>query len=317
MNRTLLASRVLGLPLCLALAPACLDDKSLGDLGGTNALEPTGTSSPPEAASSSGDPQTSASVSTAVGSATDPAEDTESETMGGALVCADQSPPSAACEPHGDASFSVEGDVLPEGDDHVCTVLASEEVDELTRAIALECDGSRYDLTLASSAPNLFLYVLEAGADVSVSVSASAIESPALEGLPSFVIRDLESGTIRLAYINALGHELFDGPELDVDIAPLSLRAQESGCAYDSVAETCDGSGSILAQRVSLEFEGEAGEVVSLFDGDMGLIPDGSHGIAVIVERAERIVCWDDDCLGDDSGPFDATEVLILPSPGG
>src|SRR5690606_13540967 len=149
--------------------------------------------------------------------------------------------------------------------------------------------------------------------DATVSVTAAEGESPAISGLPSFVLRRPDTGAILLAQIDAVGHSR--DPDVDVDLSPLVVTALESGCEYRDVSEDCD-DGSILSHRVSLSIEGPEG-AISLFDGHHADLPDGSHGMAVIVNRAQRITCWDETCTGDDSGPFDVTRMLVLPNPGG
>lgn len=325
----------------LGAVPACLDDKSLGDDDGSTSTthasttsgtgsgstvdpsESTGTSqantdnpSGPTGTSETNtdDPSGSTETSDADTGTTDQADSSDgsaSTSDPAPQLCDAMVPPALACEPRGDASFVVEGDALPPGTDQPCTVVAAEPRDEFTHFAALACEDIEYELTLSSTVSNLFLYVLEV--DSTISVTAAEAESPAISGLPSFVLRRPDTGAILLAQIDAVGHSR--DPEVDVDLSPLVVTALESGCEYRDVSEGCD-DGSILAHRVSLSIEGPEG-VISLFDGHYGDLPDGSHGMAVIVNRAQRITCWDENCTGDDSGPFDVTRMLVLPNPGG
>jgi hypothetical protein len=119
------------------------------------------------------------------------------------------------------------------------------------------------------------------------------------EAIPSLTLRS-PMGELWLAWVNAYG----SGDALDIDIDPVVVTIGGSGCSTTLWTEACDANGAIALQRGILDF-GNGIVPVSLFDGLSGVVPAGSFDMTIIVETAERIVCWDDDCAGDDSGPFD------------
>lgn len=283
---------------------ACVIDKQLGDTEDDGASEST-TDGPDDGGSASEggtlSPSTGPAGPTTDDGGSDTTEGSSTETDGPALVCDDWAPPPIDdCEPDAGAEAAVTGDPLPPLADASCTVAALAPMGATTDALTLDC-GDVYTLEITTD-PHLALpFVL----DQEVRLSATESFEPALNlNLPTFVIRSPEDALL-LAYVNEL--------DLELDL-PFGIEFQtgNTGCAASDVSEDCPDGGRILAQRITLEF-GDPGDATRVFDGNLAQLDDA--GVSVIVEQAEQIVCWDEPCFGDDTGPFDRASFIVVADP--
>jgi hypothetical protein len=306
--------------ICLGAAlsmTGCLVDKQLGDVDtDTDASGTTGTdtaTSPGSASNSTSNGSVSTSdgpnTSTTAGSpGTDGTDATG--TAGEPSECAQWSPPPFDCEEAGPASVSVymEGGgfgTLPNLDDEPCTVQSVQSTDPTTDLVTLACNDT-YAFEITTSDPHLDLPI--SGGE---NVLVTAVESfeNAITGLSSFVIRTPE-GDLLIARIN----ELDLTPDISVD--PVVFNATPSGCpGFDGAVLCDDADEAILVQRIAVEFgNGIAPTVV--FPGHHAMVQAGDGEAAVIVNWAGQIVCWDETCAGDDAGPFDQLDLIIVAPPG-
>jgi hypothetical protein len=212
-------------------------------------------------------------------------------------------PPPFDCEVAGDATADVQGDFLPESTDAACQITAIENVDASTDNITLDC-GDVYEISIATSNPHLDL-PFSSGDDVLLTASES-FES-ALFGLPSLAIRS-PGGELLLGWVNEVDHD----PDVDVD--PVVFNVAPSGCPTSSGDARCDADGAIAVHRIMLEFGNKESPLI-VFDGHQAIVPAGAADMSVIVDRATQILCWDDDCAGDDSGPFDEIRMILVALP--
>jgi hypothetical protein len=274
-----------------------------GDDGGASM---SASSSTPGTAGSSDDAATTIGTATTIGE--DTSDGTGDPTGEPIESCFDWAAPPEICDAPGDATARVTGDSLPPLDDEPCTVVSVESVAANADAVTLDC-GELYELEILSDAPHLDL-PLSGGLDVRVTATES-LEFFIDETVPSFVIR-AQSGEILVAWVNALGHDV----DIGVDLDPVVVNVTGSGCGTFFWNELCDSDeGAIALQRSILEF-GNGESPILLFDGNQAIVPADAEDLSVIAESVERIVCWDDVCGGDDSGPFDRITFLGVSLPG-
>jgi hypothetical protein len=302
--------------LCACVAStACIIDKSLGDTdsSGAEGSGDTGTTQPGTSttmqdtdgasltATMASDPDSGSSIGTFP-----PTDGSETDASGtsGPGVCPDWSPPPSDCELSANATADVSGE-LPETTDEPCRIEAVQNIDASTDAVTFDCAGRRYEITITTDAPHLDL-PFSGGEDVLLTATISS--EPTISSPASFTVRTVGGGLL-LAWINELD---FDP---DVDIEPVTFNPAPTGCPGFSVDEKCPSDAAIVAQRVMLEF-GNGIVPIPVFDGNQAIVSGGAEDMSVIVDRATQITCWDDGCIGDDSGPFDELRLItvVLPS---
>jgi hypothetical protein len=316
-------------PLALALAAnACIMDKELGatdsapvDSEGetagtaTTAQDTDGASMTATMAStpSTGTPDTDvAEVGPITMSSTSPSDSgSESIGTGPVAMCTDWTPPPIECVLPGEATANVDGDSLPTMVDEMCTIAAIQNVDASTDAVTIDCAGEESEVQIATSNPHLDLPF---SIDQEVLVSGAPRPSDALQGVRSFTIR-ATTGELLLAWLNQIDYDE-DNYEPDVDIAPVVFNPVPSGCQPSDQGELCEADGALMVQRVMLEF-GNGIVPIDVFDGNQAIVPADTIDMSVIVAAAQEIVCWDDDCAADDSGPWDETRLLLVALPSG
>lgn len=338
MNSTGLLTTPLLCLLGVGLTTACVTDKELGDIdedtetSTTEGVNPSGGSSGTDSASTSGtsvdpsgttaDPTAStvttadptlptATVTTANPTAgpddpidTDTEGDTESDTDGGS-VCAEWAPPPGDCEGPGNTILSVQWDFGGGAvEDEMCTVQSLASLGGGAEALVLECGAATYGFEVRSDSPHVPL-PLSNGMDVRFSMSED--DQDGMLAAPSFVIRNVV-GDLIVAYVNQTDLEI------PSNIGPVAAVAvvSGSGCPGSSVAEKCEGDGSILSQRVPVQFGTDADIPLQLFDSSFGTLQTATASFSVFVGEASHLPCWDDDCIGDDSGPFERLEFLVI-----
>lgn len=220
----------------------------------------------------------------------------------GGDLCEDWTPPPFDCEPDDGAYAAVLGDPLPLYEDQPCSRVGPIEIGPVDDAesvtFTLDCGGDVFPLQIVTSP-----FVLPSFLDMDpLFLTTTESFEPALAGLPTFEIR-AEDGTLLLAWVNELDHEI------DLPLDPLEIQIGNSGCPSSNVAEKCKAGGSIQAQGVPVEF-GSSESPVPVFAGNTTTLMNTDQHF-VIVDRSEQIVCWDDDCIGDDTGPFDRVSFLV------
>lgn len=236
------------------------------------------------------------------GSTCNPATDLcEADETAGLEVCGEFTPPPIECPLEGDlgASLTPEFDKGFEyGDEEPCSVLSLVD----GSVVGLSC-GDTFPVFSYDSAP-----VLGFPVDVGADVIYTAVETRSPNPEPSVTLRTPQ-GALLFAYVNDL--DLND--ELSIDISPLSISILGTGCqGFDANAVICDLKGeSIVAARVLVSLEG-GDEPLELGSGDSGEVTVEGVTYDVIVDQADRIVCWDDSCAGDESGPWDHLRMLIV-----
>jgi hypothetical protein len=68
---------------------------------------------------------------------------------------------------------------------------------------------------------------------------------------------------------------------------------------------------SRVSTRIAVEF-GNGIAPTTVFPGHHAVVQAGDGQADVIVNRAIQYVCWDETCAGDDSGPFERLDLLIV-----
>lgn len=241
-------------------------------------------------------------MATATATATDDGEGDDGDDDGGDL-CEDWTPPPFDCEPDDGAYAAVLGDPLPLYQDQLCNKVGPIQIgpagDPESVTFSLDCGDGPMPIEIVSS-PFVYPSLLDNMDPVYLTTTESF--EPALSGLPTFEIRS-EDGTLLLAWVNELDHEI------DLPLEPLEIQIGNSGCPSSNVAEKCKAGGSIQAQGVPVEF-GSSESPVPVFAGNTATLMNTDQHV-VIVDRSQQIVCWDDDCIGDDTGPFDRVSFLV------
>lgn len=300
--------------LVTATATGCVIDKSLGDPDDTmtaSSSDSTGTAD--------GGPGDGGSLSASSGISTDstgtPAPTGEmtlsgTATMGdGGSVCDDWAGPPFNCELPGDAIARIYAEQLPPMNAEICNVAGivaeSPEVDVVT----LACAADMHELRIESAAPHHDVSYLN-GLEVAVTFAEPIYQNDTTAPSLALHSTDGESPELLLLWVNTYDVDA----EIDIDISPLSLTISGSGCPATNAAETCDADGSILMQRAILTF-GDNRSFTALQDGAQGITTGNGNDYSVTVDIAERRVCWDDDCVIDDSGPFERFSFLVTRLP--
>ncbi len=304
----------------LSITAGCVVDSKLGDPDQTTTDASTG---PTSTGSEGGTTGTNSSVSASSGIPTDstdtlgtttdaPPDSTAESTAGtGSGMCADWSAPPFDCELPGDAHASVTGFASAMSAElcdvtGVVTDAGAPNVDTVT----LDCPGQTLELEFFSAAPHHDMHFLD-GQQVEVTVAEPKFNID--EATPSFAIysTDGESPVLLVAWVNSYDVDA----DIDIDITPFTVAIGPSGCPATDAAETCDADGAIMMQRAILTF-GDDPDTIALQDGAHGTTTtvDG-YDYDVTVEIAESRVCWDEDCVIDDSGPFERYTFLATIAP--
>ena len=223
------------------------------------------------------------------------------------MACIDYEPPGIDnCTAGGEATADLRfegafGEVV----DAACTVaaLSSEDLEE---SLSLDCDGETYQLIYSSGAPHLVAPVVE---NDEVQFSMRFYQGEFANARRSIILRSPQ-GELLMAFV---GHyDLMD--PLTLPIEEFSMTFGDTGCsAFDAGSPLCDSPGELVAAgHVSVQLQTEEGAVEPLQAGGAAEFSLAGRSYDVIVDEASRIVCWDPSCAGDESGPFDALELLIV-----
>ncbi len=223
-----------------------------------------------------------------------------------AELCADYTPPpfdNCAAGGESSASVSLEGEFFARAE-FICTVAAL-DTQGTEESIQLQCGGDAYTVSYDTVAPHLVAPVAE-NDDVVLSLGEVLSE---LISQPSFALRSTE-GELLLAYADQTD---LDDP-LPISLPEMSLSYGGTGCAaFDAGAVVCDNDGElILAGYVDVSIDANPGGSAQLQAGGSSELEVDGRTYDVTMQAAERIVCWDESCAGDGSGPFDHLEMLIV-----
>ncbi len=298
----------------LALPGGCVAEKSLGDPEATDGAEGSGT----DATAPTGTPgsMTNASSTTPDSQTTDTPTQGDSETDGDTDVgdtdtltpgmCGDYAPPPIECEPAGEGQASFLGEWTDDQTDTPCTVTAVETDDTDGETITLDC-GFGPILVGYTSAPYLAAPV--AANDQVLFSFQDYEESPNLEA--SFSLSSPE-GELLLAFLTYTNI----GSEPLLDLGDIEVAFAGTGCfGVEVPAALCERDDqSIVSARVDVDVT-LGDEQLFLSQGGSGTLTSGPMNYGVGVGHADRIVCWDDGCAGDESGPYDFVELLIVAQP--
>lgn len=224
------------------------------------------------------------------------------ESDGGAEleVCSDFTPPPIECPPEGELGARLTPEFqkgFEYGEEESCSVLSLVD----GSIVGLNC-GDTFPVFSYESTP-----VLAFPVDVGADVIYTAVEPLDVNSDPSVTLRAPEGGLL-FAYVD---HQNFS-TELAVDISPLSFSILGTGCqGFDAGAPGCVEGDSVVSARVLVSLEG-GDEPLELGGGDTGEVTVDGVTYDVIIEQADRIVCWDDSCAGSKGGPRDNLRMLIV-----
>lgn len=316
---------VLGLASLLLLAcdPATKDG---GDINGTESDGGSGPSSMtdgPDSQTATGNSgsdsnTTASSTDSSASSGTDTVAETdtagETDSVGGTVgdtdgegVCVDFVPAGRGCGGEGEATAAV-GSVAVPGAlvDQVCASVLVENVDASTDRVVMDCEGfeSAIEFTVTSENPHLDLPLN------TTDVILNTDENFGNVGGITIVIRSAD-GDILFASVD--GTDDSGSPWNSPLLSPLEVTMGASGCPGYGVDEKCPAGQQITAQRAALEIS-VGGAASTLYSGNQAVL-SGDADYSVIVAGAQRIVCWDDGCTGDDSGPFDEVQLVLVRLP--
>jgi len=228
----------------------------------------------------------------------------EPDETAGLEVCGDFSPPPIECPEEGTGTATLTPDPdndFEYGDEEDCSVI-SVTGDAGMETVGLMC-GDLFPVFTVQSSPALEFPVVPG-----VDVVYTAVDTPHPNPEPSVTLHTPEGGLL-FAYVNDLDLE----NDLSVDISPFSVSILGTGCqGFDASAVGCGVEGeSIAAARVLVSIEG-GDAPLELGSGQSGEVTVGALTYDVTIEQADRIVCWDDSCAGDESGPWDHLRMLVV-----
>lgn len=172
--------------------------------------------------------------------------------------------------------------------------------------ISLDCEGESIALLYSSASPVLSAPI---NAEDEVLLSFSFPDfGPELGFGTSFTLRE-PGGALLLAYID---HQHLDAP-FTVGLDELDASYEVTGCApFNAGAVACNlESESIVSAHVSVLLQSDEGST-ELQAGGATELSIGGRTYDLIVDEANQIVCWDDGCAGDETGPFDQLQMLIV-----
>jgi hypothetical protein len=224
----------------------------------------------------------------------------------GSAVCADYEPPgidNCAAGGKSSASFSLDGPAV-EGTIELDCVVGTPSTDGDEESLPLDCDGDGYTLFYSSAAPHLVAPVAE---DDNVRLTLNDFEkTPGPQ--PSFSLRT-PGGELIVAFVN---HFYLD-EDLPVALDEFTISYGETGCgAFSAKAAFCEEGESILSGHISVQLGGDEGAAEPLQAGGTTSFAHGGRTYDLIVHEANEIVCWDESCAGDEGGPFDHLQMLIV-----
>lgn len=221
-------------------------------------------------------------------------------------LCADYEPPkidNCAAGGESSTSFSLEGGFEDALTDEVCTVGTPISEKNGEEVLPLDCGGDAFVLRYVSAAPHLVAPIAE---DDTVLFSMSDFElNPGPQ--PSVSIRTME-GELLLAFVDH--YELQQ--ELPIALAEFGVSYGETGCAVSDAFGFCGEGQSVLSGEVSVQLTTDEGAVEPLQSGGNTSFDLGGRTYDVTVGDANRLVCWDKGCAGDEGGPFDHVRMLIV-----
>jgi len=240
---------------------------------------------------------------------------TEGETDGSEEQCSDWQPPPFDCPEQGDARAGLEvapeefpnfdfGGVFTDGIPCEVIALSSDDIDRWT--VGLQCDELQTEFTYVSAAP----YVsppLEIGTQV-IYTGVDSLDRPNFE--PSVSLHS-PRGDLLMAFVDH--DDLRDS--IAVELAPLQVAFDGTGCSGvpDQKNAECNPGESVLRARSTVSINGE--QALELADGASGTVTVEGTTYRVTVDEAARIVCWDEGCFGDESGPYDRLRMLVVAEP--
>ena len=226
-----------------------------------------------------------------------------------AEVCADFTPPPIECPEVGAGSAAL----VDIGRDGLFEGVAFEQADrclvgdvlpgpEPSEVIAIDCGAFTSTFSFVSE-PGLF-----SGLEAGDPVAYAAIDTQHPNPEPSISIH-APDGTLRFAFVD--DRDLSNG--VQTELGDFEVTIAGTGCTgFDAGAVACEVDGeSIVGARVEVGLTA-GDQSLQLSQGHSGEITVGDVTYDVVVDRAERIVCWDDSCAGDESGPSDRLRMLIV-----
>ncbi|MEM6294436.1 MAG: hypothetical protein AAGA54_24395 [Myxococcota bacterium] len=275
-------------------------DSGGGDSGGLGSSDGSST-----AAESSTEGGTTTTVSSTDGDSTEG----DTDTAGEAQMCSEFTPPPIDCPEVGDGSAQL----VDVGGDGTFDTVALEQSQTCVvgdalpgpvagEVIAIDCGDFTSTFSFASE-PDLL-----SGLEVGESVGYAAVDTEHPNPEPSIAIYDPD-GTLRFAFVDE--RNLDNG--IQTSLGNLEVSVLGTGCAgFDAQAVVCGVDGElILGARVSVALTA-GDQSLELSEGEQGEIIVGDVTYDVIIDQAERIVCWDESCAGDESGPWDRLRMLIV-----
>jgi len=221
------------------------------------------------------------------------------------LEYSDDSLDNDICEDPGEASavLVLDEEAGESATDEVCavTALATDRDDEF---IELDCGGAPRTVGYRSTAPHL-VAALEPGDAVSLTwQDFEATPGPQ----PSVTLRDSE-GVLLLAYVDRFD----DDAPLPVDISPIDIVTGATYCpVYDAGGLGCADGEAIVASRKSVTFRVNGNFRTRILDHDTDSFQAAGRTYDVIAQEATQIVCRDESCASDETGPFDHLRVLLV-----
>ncbi|MCR9161475.1 MAG: hypothetical protein ACE37F_29875 [Nannocystaceae bacterium] len=225
----------------------------------------------------------------------------------GAEVCADyESPQIDNCAAGGksSASFSFEGPETNGETLELQCVVGTPTIDGDEESLPLQCDGDDYVLRYTSASPHLVAPVAEDD-DVLLALA----ENEKMPGQQASFSLRTPGGELLLAFVDATSVEL----PLPIALDEFSWAVELTGCpAFDAGAVSCEDGMSILSGHVSVELGGDESAAEPLQAGGSTSFGHAGRTYDVIVHQANEIVCWDESCAGDEGGPFDRLQLLIV-----
>ncbi len=305
--------------LCSAflVLPGCVSSQLLGDPeatdGGSGGAETAGSTTGGEATSTAsgsteGGSNTTVDPTAQTSSTTAPDPETESSTDGSGELCSDWTPPPFDCPEQGESraglvAAAFDGFEFAESLPCEVIALASDDIDRWQ--VRLQCEDTVIEFDYVSAAP-----YIDPPVGIGTQVLYTGVEfeeSPNFE--PSVALHSPD-GDLILAYVD---HFSLQQP-LPIDLAPLEFEFAATGCpAFGTDEAFCEDGESIVAARVSVVIDAE--QPLEIADGNSGTVTVEGTTYRVTVGEASRIVCWDESCAGDESGPTDRLRMLVVALP--
>lgn len=187
--------------------------------------------------------------------------------------------------------------------EQACGVTALNTEGDVER-IELDCEGTPRTVAYHSTSPHVVAPVA-----VDDVITLSWAEFRAAPGpQPSFTLRDSE-GVLLVAWVDH--HATND--ELPVDISPIEVDPHEAICSVEDAGGAGCGDGeAIVSRRMNVFFYVNGNYRAQLGDGSAEQFGASGRTYDVLLEEATQIVCSDESCAVDDSGPYDHLRMLIV-----